>query len=273
MIKKVFVIIMLCIPFFCFSQYLEVGPLAGVNYYIGDLNPKWHFNMSKPAFGAIIRYNFTPRFALRANITLGKIAGDDTKTKAVMNRDLKFTSNLTEIALQGELHFFKYITGSQRHWFTPYLFAGVGVMMFNPQAEINGEMVNLRDLGTEGQFSGAYLDRTPYKLTQICVPFGMGVKFGFFKRLSVTVEWGMRKLFTDYLDDCSRTYYLDSDVTNFNNPAAIASDPTKNHYFGEKRGESQFQDWYNFTGITFTYKINFRDKGKCIDFDEKRYYH
>lgn len=273
MIKKAVIAILMMVPFYGFGQYLEFGPLGGVTYYIGDLNPKIHFNFSKPAFGGIIRYNFTPRWALRASIIAGKMEGDDTKTEAVKNRNLKFTSNITEISLQGELHFFKFITGSQRNCITPYVFGGVGIMLFNPQTVVNGEMVSLRDMGTEGQYSAIYPERSPYNLTQICIPFGMGVKFSFAKRFCVTFEWGMRKLFTDYLDDCSMTYYLDNEITNFNNPASVASDPTKNHKVGDKRGESQFNDWYNFTGITLTYKIIFQKSSKCIDFDEKKYYH
>lgn len=273
MTKRFIIAIILCIPLRCAAQYLEVGPLGGLTYYIGDLNPKLHFNMSKPSYGAIIRYTFDERWTVRANIISGKIAGDDHKTKAVANRELSFSSNLTEISFQGELHFFKYRTGSKRHWFTPYLFGGVGIMMYNPQANINGELVNLRELGTEGQYSSVYSDRTPYNLTQICLPFGMGVKFGFWKRLCVTLEWGMRKTFTDYLDDCSQTYYLNHEITNYSNVAAEASDPTQNHNIGDQRGEKQFKDWYNFTGLTLTYKINFRQVTTCIDFEEKNYYH
>lgn len=270
--KRLITAILLMIPFLSSAQYLEIGPLGGVTYYMGDLNPKIHFNMSKPAFGAIIRYNFNSRFAMRANFIIGSISGDDIKTKAVANRKLHFTSNINEISLQGELHFFNYRTGSERYRFTPYLFGGIGMMMFNPQATIHGEVVNLRDLGTEGQFSSVYPERDPYNLTQICIPFGIGIKLSFFKVLSLTVEWGMRKMFTDYLDDCSSTYYLNNDITNFSNSAAMASDPTMNHHYNDKRGETQFKDWYNFTGVSLTYKINFRKSSTCDNFNGKKYY-
>ncbi|MDD4848610.1 MAG: DUF6089 family protein [Bacteroidales bacterium] len=271
--KRIFIALLVWLPFYGMAQYLEVGPLGGLTYYVGDLNPKLHFNMSKPAFGAVIRYTFDARFTARANIISGKIAGDDLKTQAVSHRNLNFSSNVTELSLQGELHFFKYKTGSKRHWFTPYLFGGVGIMLFNPQTIINGEKVNLQELGTEGQFSAVYPDRQPYNLTQVCVPFGFGVKFGFWKRLCLTIEWGMRKTFTDYLDDCSQTYYLNHEVTNYSNVAAEASDPTHNHHFDDKRGEAQFKDWYNFTGLTLTYKVNFKQVTTCIDFEQKKYYH
>lgn len=255
------------------AQYLEIGPLGGVSYYMGDLNPKLHFNMSKLAYGAIIRYNFDERWAIRANLISGGIEGDDLKTQSTANRDLHFTSKITEISLQGELHFFKYRTGSERHWFTPYIFGGIGIMMYNPQTIIDGQSVNLRELGTEGQFSSVYPDRNPYNLTQVCLPFGVGIKISFLKRLCLTLEWGMRKTFTDYLDDCSKTYYLNHETTNYSNPAAMASDPTQNHDFDDKRGEAQFKDWYNFTGLTLTYKINFKKVSTCIDFEDKNYFH
>ncbi len=50
------------------------------------------------------------------------------------------------------------------------------------------------------------------------IPFGVGVKYSFSKHIAASIEWGMRKTWSDYLDDVSTTYYLNSsdfDPTEF----------------------------------------------------------
>ena len=66
----------------------------------------------------------------------------------------------------------------------------------------------------------------------------------------------MRKTFTDYLDDVSTTYYPGSATDPY-------SDPTLSHDAYEQRGDSSNKDWFNFTGITLTYKIDLYNKRHC----------
>jgi hypothetical protein len=70
----------------------------------------------------------------------------------------------------------------------------------------------------------------------------------------------MHKTFTDYLDDVSQTYYLNS---HSNDPASYLSDPTLNHQPGMERGDPNNQDWYSFSGLTLTYKFNIHGSRKC----------
>src|SRR5690606_13448162 len=66
--------------------------------------------------------------------------------------------------------------------------------------------VFLKPLSTEGQGLPQYPDRKPYKLTQFAIPFGAGVKFRVSRNTVLAYEVGLRKIFTDYLDDVSTTY-------------------------------------------------------------------
>ena len=65
-----------------FAQKSELGFMVGTSFYLGDLNPAKVFGMSKPAGGIIYRYNFTPRWAIRANILFAQVAGDDPRSSA-----------------------------------------------------------------------------------------------------------------------------------------------------------------------------------------------
>ena len=266
MVKRFLFITLMLLSGALYGQYLEIGPYVGGSYYIGDLNPNKHFYMISPAYGGIIRCNFTTRWVGRINFMYGTVSGDDVKTKAVENRNLNFESSIFEISLQGEVNFLPYYTGSWSQYFSPYIFGGIGIFTMNPTGIVNGEKLTLRELGTEGQLSGTYPDKEPYGLTQICFPFGIGFRVSFWRNFCAGFEWGLRKTFTDYLDDCSTIYYLDSETADFTNTTHLASDPTMNHKSGMQRGTSENKDWYSFFGLTLTYKINLFKKSNCNNF-------
>ncbi len=238
------------------AQTLEVGASAGVSYYIGDINPAIPYSQSKIAYGALVRYNFNKRWAVRFAFTRGKLVGDDLKTNAIENRDLNFKSNINDFSLVGEFNFWDYFTGSRKNYFTPYIFGGIGFFTFKP---FNFDGVNLQAHGTEGQSQypeQQYEGRAPYKLWSLSVPFGIGFKYSLTKRLGFSLEWGMRKTFTDYIDDISTTYYTSADVV---------SDPTLSHSAGMQRGNESNMDWYNFTLLSVTYKFNLYGSKRCKD--------
>lgn len=67
-----------------------------------------------------------------------------------------------------------------------------------------GNKYYLKPLSTEGL---GFLENRPYyKINQVSIPFGGGVKFALNDNVRLGFEVGMRKLFTNYLDDVSTTY-------------------------------------------------------------------
>lgn len=100
----------------------------------------------------------------------------------------------------------------------PYVFGGVGVFHFNPQGSLtdaNGDKTwyDLQPLHTEGQGFAEYPDRKPYKLTQLNIPFGAGIKYFLYNNMNLGLELLYRKTFTDYMDDVSTTY-IDPNLFN-----------------------------------------------------------
>jgi hypothetical protein len=251
----------------------DLGVFGGVSYYLGDLNPGRQFLMPKPAFGLLYRYNMNHRIALQAHFFHGKIEASDAKSNVNPSRNLSFFSPVDEAGVQFEVNFFEYFIGSRMHWWTPYIFGGTSVFFFKPYANIDGAKVALQPLGTEGQGSVVYPDRTPYKLYSFSVPFGFGVKVSLNKTFGVGAEWGMRKTTTDYLDDVSKTYYLDLASANpaLIPPKAVASDPTLSHNAGMQRGNSKNTDWYSFAGVTLVVKIRMLSKERCLDHQREGY--
>ena len=152
--------------------------------------------------------------------------------------------------------------GSEKYYYTPYVFIGISLFSFNPQAEYNGTWYDLQPLGTEGQGTIAYLDKEKYSLSQFSIPIGAGIKYDINKKVNFAVEWGIRKTFTDYIDDVSTTYA---------NPVAISSEKgqvasrlsdqsldldTKYGNVGRQRGNSKNNDFYAFAGIMVTFKVS-----------------
>ncbi len=241
------------------GQTLELGGFVGTSYYLGELNPGLPFNQTQLAYGALARYNLNPRWAIKFNYYRGKVQGSDATGASVKDRELDFTSNINDFSLVAEFNFWEYFTGSKKSFFTPFLFGGASFFTFKPTS-LSG--VDLQPLGTEGQNIG-FAGRSPYKQYSFAMTFGFGIKYSLSKRIGLAFECGMRKTLTDYIDDISTTYYLRGENINPGVPAEILSDPTMSHDEYMQRGNDQTNDWYNYTGVSITYKFDLRSKKRC----------
>jgi hypothetical protein len=250
----VLITVILLIQTGIYSQTMEVGLFGGGSYYLGDINPGVHFQQTKPAAGLIARYNIDTRWSIRMSALVGKVGGSDAISQKVLDRNLEFTSSITEIASVVEFNFYPYVNGSARNYFTPYIFGGASVFMFNPK--FNNE--KLADFTTEGQVE-------PYLLHGLAIPFGIGVKYSVSQSIGLGFEWGMRKTFTDYIDDISTTY-PDIPIASQADFRYDLSDPTGLHNPGEQRGNPKTMDWFNFIGISITVEFDIFDRSTCVDF-------
>lgn len=257
----------LLIIFFCIinakAQTSEMGVFIGNSYYLGDLNPSTQFGGAQSAGGILYRYNFDSRWAFKFSALFGSVSGSDKETNANNPRNLSFRSPISELSAQLEFNFFQLYTTADKNHFSPYLFAGISVFSFNPQArnvdplaDNKDHWYDLQPLGTEGQGLPGRPDL--YSLTSFSFPFGLGVKFNFLRNFSFGAEWGMRKTFTDYIDDVSTTYYdLETLALQRSEPTAQLADPSVvKHQIGSGRGNSTTKDWYSFAGIWLTFKLS-----------------
>ena len=249
-----------------YKENTEVGFIGGASYYLGDLNTT-HFNNSLPFGGIVIRKNIDRRFSYKAELLYLNIAGDDrddaTDTIAI-NRGLHFRSSVFELSGQIEFNFLPFEAGNALYTWTPFVYTGLSFFHFNPQAENkDGLWVNLQELGTEGQGSNSFPERKKYPLTQLAIPLGGGLKIAINPSFNIILEYGVRKTFTDYLDDVSTTYPegVNSNVADISNATYEMSDPTGTHIAGDQRGDPDKKDWYSFVGITLSFKLNNQTKG------------
>ncbi|MCG9910046.1 MAG: DUF6089 family protein [Flavobacteriales bacterium] len=246
------------------GQKNDMGITGGVMYYMGDLNPSKHFRFPGPGVGFLYRHNFDHHFSVRGNVILGRIWADDAKSKnGYQNtRNLRFSSYMAEVSVQGELNFFQFEPGNRKKAnFTPFIFGGVGAFYFNPRSTLStGEEVSLATLNTEGQ--GVIPGRKRYGPITACLPFGMGIKWNPWKGATLMLEWGMRYTFTDYLDDVS-TRYAHPDVVAIKGENAVEmADQSIGVLLDNtdrQRGFAKNNDWYSYLGLYLTFRIKDKD--------------
>ncbi len=248
-----------------FKPNTELGLILGASYYLGDLNTT-HFNQSSATAGLVIRKNIDKRFVYKAEVMYLNIKSDERQSSdtIALNRGLHFRSPIYELSGQIEFNFLPYQSGNPLYTWTPFVYTGISIFSFNPQAEnINGEWVDLQELGTEGQGTTTEFNgntRSKYSLIQFAIPIGGGLKIAVNENFNIVLEYGARKTFTDYLDDVSTTYagpnINGSWPVEMSDLAQQMSDPNGTHVKDEQRGNPDKKDWYSFAGITLSFKLN-----------------
>ncbi len=246
------------------AQIHEFGIWGGMTNYFGDLNTKTSFKFARPGAGAFYRYNIKHRGAWRSGISWGIAEFQDRVVKEDWNqqRNLSFKTDIFDITTLIEFNFMKYDKESKKHWWTPYLGTGLTVFFFNPKAEYKGKWYYLQPLGTEGQNDPSYSGVKKYRLFSLAIPIVGGFKFSFKRNWNIAIEAGVRKTFTDYLDDVSGNYPSYASLPGGSTGLAAALSDRSAESGGERigragyqRGQSPKKDDYLFGGITLSYTI------------------
>ncbi len=241
------------------AQYLELGAFTGLSFYSGDLQHQAvELKEANLAFGFFTRYNFSHRLSAKLHYYKGRISAKDQNSSSHASRNLHFQSSVQELGIQGEFNVMP------ERWdysdkVAVYIFGGVSAFTFNPQAYGDNGWVDLQPLGTEGQGMAQYPDRQKYNLQQIAIPLGVGFKIFTNEFTNVGFEMGARRTFTDYLDDVSTSYPDLAQLAESNPTAATYSyrgDPQRAAgKTGDRRGNPDSQDWYFFSGLTFSFNL------------------
>lgn len=206
--------------------------------------------------GISYRNNWDRRWGIKGSLLYHSIEAwdEDSKDPWIRNRNLHFKNDIIEGSLQFELNFFPYQLGNTGYRMSPYLFAGVAYFNMRPQASFNGTWYELQQLGTEGQ--GTIYGDDKYKTSLMSLPFGVGFKTNLWAIFGLSLEWGVRKTWTDYFDDISGKY-VNPDLLSSENGVLAASlsdrslekeiiDPNGNNNGGLQRGDPGRRDYYFF---------------------------
>jgi len=192
------------------AQRSEIGFGLGTFNYTGDLVRTYNFKYSKPAGTVFYRSNLSKVVSFRVGVTAGKIGASEVPIDPfATQRNASFDLFLLEASTVMEYHFLNWRDTKRFVRFTPYLFAGLGLFGISGNAEKNDE----------------------YSTVQASIPFGAGVKYIYNPKWYISLEFGIRKTFFDYLDNIS------------------AGDPRDKNY---QYGNPNDNDNYYFLGITLT---------------------
>lgn len=195
-----------------YAQKSELGFGLGTFNYTGDLVRNYNFRFSKPAGTVFYRSNISSVVSFRAGITAGKVGATEKPIDAfAATRNASFNIFLFEASTVMEYHFLNWRDTKRFVRFTPYLFGGLALF---------------------GMAGNEHKNNAEYSNVQASVPLGGGIKYVYNPKWYLSLEFGLRKTWTDYIDDIS-----DGDIrykTNF------------------QHGNPNDNDAYYFLGITLT---------------------
>lgn len=266
-IRRLLILLLTLLPLMATAQTTlsraELGGTIGGMNYIGDLNNQTVFGKVNLGYGGFFRYKIDPRWAVTVGGSFGHVEGGNPDW--IARRNLSFYSKIVEGYARIEFNYVPFgFTGKSHPWST-FLFVGIGMFGFNPTAtyvDAAGETqtVELRPLGTEGQGTSLYPDREIYSLTQLMMPFGIGVRFRPSKSVYITAEYGFRKTWTDYIDDVSTTYVDPSVLVGtaldlYDRTGEV--EPGTTNAVGSRRGDDSLDDWYAYFNVSLSVSTEF----------------
>lgn len=214
----VFLIVTAC--FLGNSQTYEVGGLLGGSNYIGDIGRTNYISPNSLAFGGIFKWNRSERHSFRGTIMVAGISGDDADASDVrrQQRGYSFKNTITELSVGLEYTFWEFNLHKGEPQSAPYLYTGITYFLYDAVFKPLGSTEVVK-YDTAGSFA---------------VPMVVGYKTSIGTRFVLGMEIGARYTFTDGLDG--------------SNPekGGVANEPAF------KFGNTNSDDWYVFTGVTFT---------------------
>ncbi len=205
------------------AQIYEVGVFVGGSNFIDDVGATNYISPNQPAFGAILKWNRSPRHSFRLSFIFSELEGIDGKSDDPrrIQRGYSFNNNIFEVSAGMEFTFWEFDLHTSGIKGTPYLYSGISVMNHdNYFFDQNGVYTS------ENTNSWAY-----------GIPMVLGYKTNITNHLVLAAEIGARYTFSDELD---------------------GSVPDAEFREQFSFGNTNSNDWYVFTGITLTYTFGRR---------------
>lgn len=238
----------------------EVGASIGWSWYNGEINQTQMFGRDymHRMYGINLRRNLNQRWALRFEGNYSEVSGNDEISDNTFQRfrNLNFQSKIYEGAAMIEFNFLEFDALVKKYRFSPYSFIGLSMFSFNPETTVEGNVYQLRDLQTEG---------VDYAKMSIGIPFGLGFKLALSNRIILSTDWGMRKTFTDYIDDVSDMYPEQGELSglaeNLSDRSLQQSGPDGSNW-GTQRGSVRTKDWFSIVKLTLAVRLGPK-KGSC----------
>ncbi len=221
----------------------DIGIWGGTSNYFGDMSEAPPFQTFNLNFGAYFRYNFNARVSARAMF----LTGNFKQQGEIEGTPWTFDKSVQDLSLQVEINYLKYILGEKKTPFSSYVTAGIGMayfpyeVLYSSIAQFNPDHPDV-------------LNTKDYNESEIAptIPFGIGFKYNIGRRLGVGIEYQMRKIFSDKLDN------LDDPLSYYNPQGELIKYTSAIHN----------NDWSGYLGVHLTYMI-YIGKSACPVYDSK----
>ncbi|MBI3137127.1 MAG: hypothetical protein HYZ15_00920 [Sphingobacteriales bacterium] len=185
------------------------GLNLGFTVYQGDLTPErlGAFKTQKLSAGIHASRLLSSSFAVRGNLTRGRLKGDDARydqPEFRQQRNFNFTSPLTELSVQ--LLWNPAGRNYTDKGYSPYLFAGAGFAFLHIRRDWSRFNPSYFGVESADLFPGLAAD-TAHSLPRVIpvIPVGAGINYFFNSRLGANAETSYRLAYTDYIDGFSQS--------------------------------------------------------------------
>ncbi len=188
------------------AQDWEIGAQGGYSLYHGDVtnNEISFLGDTRDGFGGLfLRRYFADALGVRLNASLAEYSGDDRNNPDISSRGISFNTDAFELSAQLEYH----VLGREKK-FTPYVFAGLGLLSADANPNFQNAISTLRNSINEDRALGS-------QNTGLVIPLGVGLNFHPIEDnlTSIGVEYSLRPTSSDLLDGISNS--ADPDNNDF----------------------------------------------------------
>ncbi len=186
----------------------QIGVNGGAFIYQGDLAPSSLGSYKTPSLtvGLNVSKIINPSFAVRLNLALGQLRGNDAAYDDPAwrkQRNLSFTTPVMELSGLLVWDLFGNNGNELGMRFSPYLFAGAGLNKLSVSRDYSKMNRNVFTYDSKEQ-AGFAVDSSRSMPGLIPVlPVGAGVAYNISSKWALTFETMFRYTFTDYLDGFS----------------------------------------------------------------------
>jgi opacity protein-like surface antigen len=200
------------------AQRNELGVRLGMSNLVGDIG-RTNYILQKPLdlskasdwgvpfYGGILyRFNFNPHQTVRLDLGYNQIQFNDkvAKEEYRKNRNAFGKNDVYEASLMFEYNFFP-VNNEQKGMVSPYIFGGVGALMFDaPKATLVNDFRRDADGVAQAPINELDFTTTPVyttgKKVTMHIPFGVGLKYKFNYSWAIFAEATFRYTMTDQLD-------------------------------------------------------------------------
>ncbi len=203
-------ILSLCFALGTTAQSFQLGFNVGSSVYLGDMDTPNLADKTKDlnaAYGFFFRQSINGHFNIKLNFIKGTLSAADSISTLdwQIDRNLSFVTPYSELGAFIEYDLFDVTSSEATKWWTPFVTVGLGYFHFNPTTTLNGDLLELQPIGTEGQGLPGYSAK--YSRDIMSLPIGGGMKVRLTRALSIQAQMINRITFNDYIDDVSSRYY------------------------------------------------------------------